>query len=460
LGAKTRYHRDPREVALNLLYRVEHKGAYANLAVDRELDRYEDNGSQHALVTELVNGTVRMRKHLDWVLNLFLSKPIQKQNPWLREILRMSVYQLLFMDNVPEYAVVNEAVGLAGRKLDRGLSAVVNGVLRNVIRNRGEIPYPDMYQNPVEYLSVYYSHPEWMVARWVERYGLKGACQLLEHNNVRPRVALRTNLLKVDREELFRSLTDEGCRCTLSCLTPWGVWVEETGKPLRKLHSYREGWFYVQDDASMLVSAACAPEAGQVVYDLAAGVGGKTSHLAELMGNQGIIRAVEILPKKVEILKENIRRLGITIVDIWTGDALGPLAPGWGEGDVVLLDAPCSGLGVLRRRSDARWRKSEKDITVLSELQKRLLKRGAQLVRPGGVLVYSTCTLEPEENEEVIDWFLGEETGFVLDDLSQPLRFFPFSPEDAKAASRGMLVLFPPRYGTDGMFIARLRRTR
>lgn len=210
----------------------------------------------------------------------------------------------------------------------------------------------------------------------------------------------------------------------------------------------------------MLVSAACAPEAGQVVYDLAAGVGGKTSHLAELMGNQGIIRAVEILPKKVEILKENIRRLGVTIVDIWTGDALGPLAPGWGEGDVVLLDAPCSGLGVLRRRSDARWRKSEKDITVLSELQKRLLKRGAQLVRPGGVLVYSTCTLEPEENEEVIDWFLGEETGFVLDDLSQPLRFFPFSPEDAKAASRGMLVLSPSRYGTDGMFIARLRRTR
>ncbi len=447
-----------REAALAVLYEVEHKGAYANLALDRALSRYGDDGTKNSLVTELVNGTIRMRKHLDWVLNLFLSKKLEAQNPWLLEILRMSVYQLLFMDNIPDYAIVDEACDLTRCKTGGRLSAVVNAVLRNIVRNRANIEYPDPVQEPVKYLSVYYSHPEWMVTRWVQRYGWEKTAGLLEYNNRRPEVVLRTNVLKVTREELIRRLEEEGVRCAASPLTPWAVRVQDTGKPLRKLGGYSEGWFYIQEESSMLVSAACSPRPGQTVYDLAAGVGGKTSHLAELMGNRGVIRAAELFPHKVKLLQENMERLGIDVVETWVGDGLGSLPEKWGEGDVVVVDAPCSGLGVLRRRADLRWRRQEGDIDHLSQMQRQFLKRGSQLVRTGGILVYSTCTLEPQENEEVVYWFLKEDPRFALDSLTEALSFFPFESEDTAAASQGMLTLFPPRYDTDGMFIARLRR--
>lgn len=450
--------KNPREQALYCLHRIEEKGAYANLLLDEEMRLNQWSGADRALLTELVNGTVRMKKHLDWVLNLFLSRKIEKQNAWLRDILRLGAYQLLFLGRIPDYAVVDEAVRLTREKLNHSMSRLVNAVLRNLARNRGQILYPDSYREPITYLAVYYSHPEWIVERWMKRYGFEKTRSLLEYNNRSPQITIRTNHLKTDRSTLVNSLAKDGCECQISGLTPWGVRISRLAKPLRSLQAFQQGWFYVQNEASMLVAPALSPDQSQLIYDLAAGVGGKTSHLAELVGNCGIIRAAELHAAKLEVLQGNTRRMGIDIVQTWAGDILGVIPDSWEPGDRVLLDAPCSGLGVLRRRADSRWRKTPGDIEQLTNLQLGMLTRAADLVRPGGILVYSTCTLEPEENEQVVKAFLVEHSEFTPESLSDPLAFFPFAGEDEIQASTGMLTLFPPRYGIDGMFIARIRR--
>lgn len=447
-----------REAALLLVHQIEEKGAYANLVLDEEMRRNVREPLDRALLTELVNGTVRMKKHLDWVLNLFLPRPVEKQNPWLRDILRLGAYQILFLKRIPAYAAVDEAVNLARNRLNHPLSRLVNGVLRNLIRNLAEIPYPDARQQPGAYLATYYSHPEWIVERWMERYGFSTTCSLLDYNNRPPEVTVRTNILRTDRESLVRSLESEGCQCRASSLTPWGVRISGMAKPLRSLEAFQAGWFYVQDEASMLVAPALGPQEFDTVYDLAAGVGGKTTHLAELMNNRGTLRAGEVHAGKLDLLRFNCGRLGISIIETWAGDVLGQLPRDWQAGERVLLDAPCSGTGVLRRRADARWRRSYKDIESLTPLQLSLLERAASLVKPGGWLVYSTCSLEPEENEQVVEAFLAAHPGFQPDDLSEALAFFPWAGEDKAAATGGKLTIFPPRYGVDGMFIARLRR--
>lgn len=447
-----------RERALYLLEQVEEKGAYTNLLIDWELRRGRWSVEDKAFLTELVNGTVRMKKHLDWVLNLFLPRPVAKQDPRLRNLLRLTGYQLLFMDHVPDYAAVDEAVSLARRNINHSASRLVNAVLRNVVRSRSEITYPDRRYEPVRYLAVYYSHPEWMVERWLARYGFNITEQLLQYNNLPPEITVRTNTLKTNVKELLESLLGYGCECRISPLVPWGIRISHLSMPLRALPAYQAGWFYIQGEASMLVSYALSPRPFQLVYDMAAGVGGKTTHLAELMDNKGTIRAMELYPHKLRVLEDNKRRLGITTIEARAGSTLESLPEYWEAGDRVLLDAPCSGLGVLRRRADARWRKKPSDIEQLSCLQRRMLESVAPLAKPTGLLVYSTCTLEPEENEQVIKTFLADHPEFVLDSLAEPLAFFPWAERDRDRAGRGMTTLFPPDYGIDGMFIARLRR--
>ncbi len=448
--------KDPRKISLLIVYQVLEKGAYTNITLDKYLRTANLLPDDRHLVTEIVNGTVRMLKHLDWVLNLFLRKPIGTQNPWLRNVLRISLYQMLFMEKIPDYACVNSAVKLISDKLGSKLSGVANGVLRNIARNQTSLQYPDPADR-TPYLSVYYSQPEWLVQKWLTEYEFPVVQKMLTYLNQRPGLVLRNNELLGSRAELLEALKMDGVNCLASPRTPWGVLIEGLDKSLEELRAYQEGRFYVQNEASMVAVAILNPGMGEHLIDLGCGVGGKTTFMAELMNDTGQIDAYEIYEHKLGLLKANSDRLHISIIAGHHQDIL-TMPTGQAMAQGVLLDVPCSGLGVLNRRADSRWRKNEADIIGLTELQSSLLEKAGQLVASGGSLVYSTCTINRCENEDIVLQYLQNNPVFVLEGFANELGFFPLDEVDKNEAAAGMLTIIPGKYGTDGMFYARMRR--
>lgn len=444
-----------RKMAAQLLYEILENGAYANLALDKAFKKASLSAQEKNLLTEMVNGTVRMLKHLDWVLKSFLKGSIDKQHPWLRNIMRISLYQIMFMDSIPDYACVNDAVELTAWKSNRNLAKVCNGVLRNVIRNRDNLDYPG--EDSKDYLAIYYSHPEWMVDFFLNAYGYEQTKRLLSYNNIRPKVSLRSNFLKTSRDELLTTLLNEGCQAQASTSTPWGITVISMEKAISEMKAYQQGLFYVQNDASMLAAAILDPCEGDLVLDLACGVGGKSTHLAECMNNNGRILAIDQYEQKIKLLNKNCSRLGITIVEAMAMNILDITPESFNAGH-ILLDAPCSGLGVLNRRSDSRWRKNINEIKELTGLQAALLVKASQMLNNNGLLLYSTCTINRSENEEIVNWFLAKHTDFQLESFDEKLSFFPLDSSDRESAAAGMLTIIPGKYRSDGMFYALMRR--
>lgn len=394
-----------------------------------------------------------MVRHLDWVLDLFLAKPIGKQQPWVRSILRASLYQLIFMDRIPAYACVDDAVKIATRKASKPLGSVVNAVLRNYLRQKDQIRIPD--DDKLQYLGIKYSYPDYLVEEFMQLGDLSSTEQLMAYMNKPPGLTARCNVLRIGRDELVKRLKKEGADCEAGPYTPWSVRFRGFNRAVTDLPSYKEGLFYLQNEASMLAGAILDPAGGQV-YDLGAGVGGKSTHLAELMGDKGRVVAVELHQHKLGLLKENCRRLGIRHVRSKHYDLLklpGNLSPA----DQVLLDAPCSGWGVLNRRSDSRWRQNPEELGGLPDLQYEMLKAAAKMVKQGGSLLYSTCTINKKENEQVVTRFL-KEAPFFLQGFAEKIAFFPLQPFDYKEALQGWLTLRPGRYDCDGMFYALLKR--
>lgn len=444
-----------REGALQVLYAVEVEGAYANLVLDQLLREAPLNALERSLLTELVYGTLRRRNTVDWALERLVKPGLDSLTPWIRNLLRLSAYQLLFLDRIPAAAVCNEGTKLAHRYGHRGVAGLVNGVLRNLARQGGNLPFPAVGDDPVKHLAVCCSHPEWIVRRWIGRYGLEDTRSLCQVNNQPAPHWVRTNTLMQTPEELAELLTQRGLEVHRSRLVDEGLRL--TGDiNYSEIPAHREGRFYIQDESSMLVAHALAPEPGARVIDACAGPGGKTTHIAQLMKDRGEILAFDVHQHKLTLLEASCRRLGIKCVKVEINDAR--RLPGELEGwaDLVLVDAPCSGLGVLRRRPDLRWRKSPEEIGRLSQLQKEILLAAASSLRPGGVLVYSTCTLEPEENEDVVEW-AAEKHGLRLEDLNPYLGGKGWSEEDRQKMRRGYLYLLPHVHGTDGFFISRLR---
>lgn len=445
---------EAREVAAELLYRIVEKGAFANLSLEKELAGKQLSSADKNLVTEIVNGTVRMLKHLDWVLDLFLTSEIKAMNPWLRTILRMAAYQIMFMDKIPVYAAIDEAVNLTKQKTNKNLSRVTNGVLRNLVRNVKEIRYPE---DETQYLAVYFSHPEWIVTLLLSRFGRRQAEEILKHNNSAPRLVLRNNQLRGTRLELIEILQQQNIDCELNDRTPWAVTVKKMNMALENTDAYIKGRFYVQNEASMLAAAILQVMPGHFVYDLCSGVGGKTTHLAENMQNKGMIKAYELYDKKIKLLRSNCDRLGINIVDPLRQDVLS-IDKELPAADRVLLDAPCSGLGVMQRRSDLRWRQTPQSILQLTRLQAELLNKAGELVAGGGLLLYATCTVNDLENEGVVTQFLKENPDYALESFDREITYFALDEYDETCAARGMLTIIPGKYQTDGMFYALLRR--
>ncbi|MFC4811755.1 16S rRNA (cytosine(967)-C(5))-methyltransferase RsmB [Paenibacillus sp. GCM10023250] len=448
-----------REVALDTLVQVMEAGAYSNLQLNRALQAAELSRADAALVTELVYGTIQNLRMLDDRLDALVVKGLGKLAPWVLALLRMSAYQLLLLDRIPPHAAVNEAVVIAKRRGHAGISGMVNGVLRNMERRLDELKRPSALTNPVRRIGIDHSYPDWLVKRWIDRYGEETAERICAAGNERPHNSARINALKLSRERAVALLAEHGAEAAPSALAAEGV-VAAGGGNLAQSDGYRDGWLTPQDESSMLVAAVCAPGPGMRVLDCCAAPGGKTTHLAELMEDRGEVVANDVHPHKQRLIDEHAERLGLASVRTVVGDAATlseRFAPG--SFDLVLLDAPCSGFGVVRRKPEIKWTKTESDVAAIAELQARLLAEAAKLVRPGGTLVYSTCTIETDENETQVLKFLEAHEGYKLDAewpsrVLQPLRANGIVGDDFE----GMVQLLPQHFGSDGFFIARMKR--
>jgi 16S rRNA (cytosine967-C5)-methyltransferase len=399
----------------------------------RVLERAAYAPVDQALVTEMVLGTLRQQGRLDYALESALRRPLLSLPPAIRTILRLGLYQVWFLDRVPDAAAVHQAVEAAKRHGHAGTARLVNAVLRRLAAE-GEPPPPRPEDDPVGHLAVTHSHPRWLVQRWIARWGARETRALCAANNLPPPSTLRVNLLRATTEAVASRLRQRGLQ-----VAPGGLpeALRVRGTLALRLDLYREGLVTMQDEGAMAVAHLLAPQPGETVLDATAGSGIKATHLAELMRNQGRLIALDIQPAKLKALSAHCARLGIDIVEAHHLDAHQAGARFRGQMDRVLVDAPCTGLGVLGRRPEIRWRVSPEDIPAMAAKQRALLAAVAGAVRPGGVLVYAVCSLEPEEGQEVVDDFLRRRPAFVLEE------------------SR---LLLPHRHGTDGFYMARLRR--
>ncbi len=437
-----------RETALKIINAVHEQEAYANVALAKELRKGGLSDMDRRFVTELVYGTVKAGETLDWIIRKYINRPISKVSPIIRDILRMGVYQLKYMDKVPDSAACNESVELAKRFGHAGVAKFVNGVMRTMVREPEKGAFPEGKGNATVQLSLTEQHPEWLVRRWIKEFGYDEAAKLCAFNNQQAPLSVRANTLKTNRSELMLQLISVGVDCQQSVFTPEGVIIKSHGS-LDDLQVLQDGYCQVQDESSMLVAHVVDPQPGELVLDVCSAPGGKTTHMAAMMENRGRIVACDIYDHKLERVRSNAERLGINIIDPMLIDAREIWQEFPQQADRVLVDAPCSGLGVLRRKPDSRWRKSPELLKELPKLQLEILRSAAAAVKPGGLLVYSTCTIAHEENQGVVKAFLEKAKEFTLENAGERLP----NPRDDE-----MVQLYPQRDGTDGFFISCMRR--
>ncbi|WP_339224394.1 16S rRNA (cytosine(967)-C(5))-methyltransferase RsmB [Paenibacillus sp. FSL W7-1332] len=439
---------------MDVLTQVEQEGAYSNLLLNSALQRSSLAKSDAGLATELIYGTISRLNTLDYFLDKFVNKGVQKLQPWVRALLRISLYQVIYLDRIPDHAVVSEAVNLAKRRGHQGISGMVNGVLRNILRQKESLAIPENMP-PAQRISLQHSHPLWLVERWISQYGIETAEAICAANNEPPAVSVRVNTTMICRDDMLKLMCSQNYEAAPSSLSPYGIVVRGAGN-MALTDWYRDGMISIQDESSMLVAEAVKPEPGMRVLDCCAAPGGKSAHMGELMKDEGSIVANDIHAHKGKLISDQAGRLGLDSISIVTGDAL-DLVDRFEPAsfDRILLDAPCSGLGVIRRKPDLKWGKSQEDIHEIAALQLRLLESVSTLLRPGGLLVYSTCTIEPLENEGVVSAFLDSHSGFGIaeDGLGDLSRL------EGKSLQRGGgIQILPQHYHSDGFYIARLGR--
>ena len=439
-----------RQLALDCLLKLEADNVTMTPVINRMIQQKNPSDADRRLLNELVYGTIRWRKQLDWVLKHYVNERFQL-NLHTRNILRLGTYQLLHLDRIPSHAAIYETVELAKPK--RKTVQFINAVLRSVQREAGRIQYPPMEEHPARHIAVTQSYPLWLVRRWVERHGVEWTEGFCRASNQVAALSLRVNTLKTNRTALIESLTASGATVNEDYTAPEGVSLSGL-PPLQSLQAHLDGRFYVQDESAMLVTHLLQPQPNDTVIDFCAAPGGKTTHIAQLMGNVGEICAVDLSEEKIQHITENCQRLGVTNVQTQVvPEGKGFASPT--NADRVLVDVPCSGFGTFRRHPDIRWKKHPEQIAQFGELQLQILKTAAQYVKPNGVLVYSTCSTEPEENEEVIHQFLESHPQFSLENAYD---FLPFASASV-ITSEGFLQTFPHKHRIDGAFAARLRAT-
>ncbi|MCX6356905.1 MAG: 16S rRNA (cytosine(967)-C(5))-methyltransferase RsmB [Candidatus Aureabacteria bacterium] len=427
-----------REVALAILRKVLKGNRFIDELLETELGRHAPPPAERGLATELAYGCVRRRGTLDWVVASCAGRPLERISEGLRDILRIGVYQLLYCDRIPAYAAVHEAVEQAKRHGPPGSSLFVNAVLRQASRTLSALAFPPREADPARHCAVLHSHPQWLVERWIGRWGYDAAEALCIADNRTPTLTVRVNTLKTDRDSLIAALAREGVDAAPIEADEAAVRLGGLSRPLGEIGAFREGLFQVQDLSGIRIARFLSARKGERIADLCAAPGGKATAIAELTGDAVEICCVDRTPEKVAMIETNARRLGVRSIRTVVGDAREPDACGGGARfDRVLLDAPCSNTGVLGRRPEVRWRLTPDDIARLALLQRSLLDAAWGSVRAGGVLVYSTCSVEPEENEELVRGFVSAHHAATLEEE---------------------LHMLPHRDGCDGAYAARLVR--
>jgi 16S rRNA (cytosine967-C5)-methyltransferase len=423
--------------------------AFADLALDAELSARRVSPRDAALATEIAYGTLRWQRYLDWILTAHTRRRLDALDPRVLVILRMTAYQLVFLERIPAFAAVSDAVSLAGIHAQPGVAGFVNAVLRSFSRRGAREREPAPPADPIEALAIRLSFPTWLATRWVERYGVDEATALMRAMNERPPITVRANTLRLTREALAQRLTTEdGLTVAATRYAPEGLVVEHGGAPAF-WQAFADGACAVQDEASMLVTHLLEPSPGETIADACAAPGTKTTHLGQLMENRGRIVAFDPQPARLARVGEAAARLGVGIVETRGGTVEALAGEFTGACDGVLVDAPCSNLGVLRRNPDVKWRRGADDVASSATQQREILAAAAGMVKPGGRLVYATCSLEPAENEIVAQTFATARADFVVD----PPSTFPL-PLDRD----GILRCRPHRHGTDGFTAIRFRR--
>lgn len=433
-----------RELILEILLEVIERGNYSHLVIRSVLDKYQYLEKQErAFITRVCEGTIQTMIELDYIINQFSKVKVNKMKPVIRNILRMSVYQLKYMDSVPASAACNEAVKLARKKGFSSLSGFVNGVLRNISRELSGISYPDKEKTPVAYYSVKYSMPEWLVEKWIADYGEEIAAATFEAFSKEAPITIRTNLEKITPEELTHQLQAEGVTVKKVELQEFPeldyAFVISGFDYLNALPSFHDGLFYVQDISSMMVAELAAPKQGDYIIDVCAAPGGKSTHLAEKMQGTGTVEARDLTEYKIGLIEENIVRHACTNMKAVRMDATVLDEASVGKADIVIADLPCSGLGVMRKKTDIKYKMEPEKMVSLVELQRNMLHTVCNYVKEKGILLYSTCTIHRGENEDNVAWFLEKHPEFEL---------------------LGMQQIFPQEEFGDGFFIAKMRKWR
>ncbi|ACL69749.1 16S rRNA (cytosine(967)-C(5))-methyltransferase RsmB [Halothermothrix orenii] len=435
-----------RKVAIKVLIEID-KGAYSNLVLNKELNKVSDKRDR-AFITELVYGVLRQKKRLDYMLSCFSKRPLRKMDNEVLSALRVALYQIEYTDSVPARAAVYETVEALKSFTGHGAVKFTNGVLRSYLRNKDKIIFPDRNQNPVNFLANYYSYPEWIIKEWINKYGFKDTERLCQYLNDSPPVTVRYNRLQVDQKrflEVFKKYNIE-----VESTTVPDCYVVNNFNTIKDLPLFKDGGFIVQGPAATLAGFVLGPDPGNRVLDMSAGPGGKTTHLAELMNNRGEIIALDIYEHKLKLIEENCNRLGVNIVKTIKVD--GRDYTSQEKFDMVLVDAPCTGLGLVAHKPEIKWNRTENDVKKLQEIQKSLLHNALSLVRDGGFVLYSTCTLTRAENEEVVNQVL-QQTDFVVSPVNMEKRLseIGFSGK-FKITPEGYLEFFPPESKTEGFY--------
>jgi 16S rRNA (cytosine967-C5)-methyltransferase len=436
-----------RGTAVKILTRIERTDAYLDKLLDAELASSDFNPLDKRLLSELVHGVLRNQSKLDWVLTGFYHGQYSKVMPNVRNALRVGLYQILFLTRIPHHAAVNEAVEFVKKFRGQKLADTINGLLRNIARNIENVRYPQAVNDELQYLAVVHSHPAWMVKRWHARFGFEQTEALCKANNVRPFLTLRPNPLRTDFPALVNTLVELGIDYRRCFHLNQFVTIRNLPN-VRHLKPFQDGCFSIQDESAGLVCRILDPKPGETVIDLCSAPGGKALHSGELMRNEGRIIAVDKYQTRLNLVEQAAQRLGVSILEYAEGNAAEIDLP---EADKVLVDAPCSGLGVLSKKPDIKWKRDLADIPRLADIQAGILDNAARLVRPGGVLVYSTCTIEPEENGLQVQQFLHRHPEFTVEPAS---RFI----SQQLVSAAGYMETFPHRHRMDGAFAARLRR--
>lgn len=439
-----------RNTIIDLLVRIDEDSGYSHLLIANEINRRKIPSKDEGLLTEVVYGTIERKLTLDYFLEPFIQTK-QKLKPWVSMNLRMSVYQMVYLDKVPDYAIIHEAVEIAKQRGHRGLASFVNGVLRNIQR-KGVRDFAEI-TDKVKRLSIETSHPQWLVERWINHYGFDIAEKICQENLKKKPMSVRIQPLRISREDAISQLIDQGLKVRASTLSNQGIIIDEGNIIHTKL--FADGLVTIQDQSSMLAGELLQADPGMKVLDTCSAPGGKVTHIAEKMKNEGTIHAFDLHQKKISLVNKKASQLQLSIIDANHADArnLGELLE-YESYDRVIIDAPCSGLGVVRSKPDVKYSKSIEDITRLSHIQFDILSSVAPLLKKNGQLIYSTCTIDKAENEEIIQRFLNTHDQFKVD--ANFVNDLPEVLQKSEGLTTNGLQLFPYEVHTDGFFITRL----